>query len=289
MIYIDLLMGGYKLMKRITLYFIPIIVFLFILNFFGNQVSAEKITSQKWGKVTLKSGHIGKVIINKDIRIYKLDKKTNKITKFKIAKKKQEYAVYSKKSVPHHGIMLGIGSGHYIKYKNNQVTFKTVPKSLIEVIGKERVWLYDEGLTVENSKGDYVDLPNLQEAIIISKQKDKLLSDDVSTYYNVKLRVKNKYYTLDSVEDYHLEYNYLTKNPFKKYKYSKATWDLIKKQKIKIGMSKNQVRLSWGVPDDTNDSGGSWGTYDQWVYGDPIYGAQYVYFSNGKLESWQND
>jgi hypothetical protein len=270
-------------MKRITLYFIPIIVFFFILNFSGKQVGAEKIASQKWGKVTLKSGHIGKVIINKDIRIYKLDKKTNKITKFKIAKKKQEYAVYSKKNVPHHGIMLGIGSGHYIKYTKKQVTYKSAPKTLTEVIGKDRVWLRNPK-RIKDSKKKFVDLPNLQEAIVLSKKKDPILDD----WYNFKFKVGKRYLYLENVERYELPYLYLKSNPFKKYHYSKSTWDLIKKENINMGMTENQVRLSWNDPDDINSYTYKWGSTDQWIYGDVLDGATYLYFENGKLDSWQD-
>ena len=60
-------------------------------------------------------------------------------------------------------------------------------------------------------------------------------------------------------------------------------WDLIKKGKIRLGMTKEQVRLSWGQPNDINRSVGPWGIHEQWVYG-----SQYLYFENGILTSWQD-
>lgn len=61
-------------------------------------------------------------------------------------------------------------------------------------------------------------------------------------------------------------------------------------EKIWIGMEKNQLYLSWGVPSDKNNTVGSWGVHTQWVYGD--FGP-YVYLE-GKDEdslvvtSWQD-
>ncbi|MGE6259251.1 hypothetical protein ACQKCU_15315 [Heyndrickxia sporothermodurans] len=63
------------------------------------------------------------------------------------------------------------------------------------------------------------------------------------------------------------EFGYYKKNPFKTFKYSNSIWNLIKKEKIQHGMTKNQVRLSWGDPTDTHSYGGSFrdnGTMDLW-------------------------
>lgn len=45
-------------------------------------------------------------------------------------------------------------------------------------------------------------------------------------------------------------------------------------------------RESWGEPDDINRTTGSWGTHEQWVYGE--YDCDYLYFENGVLTSIQN-
>ena len=41
---------------------------------------------------------------------------------------------------------------------------------------------------------------------------------------------------------------------------------------------------SWGKPDDINTTIGSYGTHEQWVYGN----GYYLYFENGKLTNIQN-
>lgn len=62
---------------------------------------------------------------------------------------------------------------------------------------------------------------------------------------------------------------------------------------IWIGMSEDQLILSWGLPNDRNNSVYSFGVNSQWVYGNPIYGADYVYLEgkdkdNMKVTSWQD-
>lgn len=60
--------------------------------------------------------------------------------------------------------------------------------------------------------------------------------------------------------------------------------------KIWIDMSEDQLILSWGLPDDRNNSVYSFGTHSQWVY--DSFGP-YVYLqgkdsSDMKVTSWQN-
>lgn len=65
------------------------------------------------------------------------------------------------------------------------------------------------------------------------------------------------------------------------------TWELSVSEKVRdgvisLGMTCQQVRLSWGPPDDVNRTVGSWGVHEQWVYR-----TQYVYFEDGIVTSWQ--
>lgn len=67
----------------------------------------------------------------------------------------------------------------------------------------------------------------------------------------------------------------------------------IAERKIWIGMDKHQLYLSWGLPDDTNNTTNSYGISSQFVYGDPIYNANYVYLegkdeNSMKVTSWQD-
>lgn len=79
-------------------------------------------------------------------------------------------------------------------------------------------------------------------------------------------------------------------------KFPQKIQQLILAKKISLGMTKEQVRLSWGSPKDINRSAGSWGVHEQWVYGPysisnrSIYIGRdsYVYFENGILTGWQD-
>lgn len=61
-------------------------------------------------------------------------------------------------------------------------------------------------------------------------------------------------------------------------KYGAGNMDTVRQSKIKVGMPKALLLLSWGEPDDINRS--SHGP-DQWVYG-----YQYVYLQNGIITAW---
>ena len=66
------------------------------------------------------------------------------------------------------------------------------------------------------------------------------------------------------------------------------TWELSVSEKVSagvigLGMTCEQVKLSWGPPDDVHRTVGSWGVHEQWVYR-----SQYIYFENGVVTSWQD-
>jgi hypothetical protein len=51
----------------------------------------------------------------------------------------------------------------------------------------------------------------------------------------------------------------------------------------RIGMTAEQVTMAWGKPSKINHSVGSWGIYEQWVYG-----SNYFYFEGAVLKSYQD-
>lgn len=75
--------------------------------------------------------------------------------------------------------------------------------------------------------------------------------------------------------------------------WSKEECENIANKKIWIGMSELQLNLSWGNPNDKNNTTNTFGISSQWVYGDPLYGANYVYLEGKdkdsmKVTSWQD-
>ena len=64
----------------------------------------------------------------------------------------------------------------------------------------------------------------------------------------------------------------------------------VAEQKVWIGMTANQLMLSWGIPKDKNNTVGAWGVHSQWVYFD--FGP-YVYLEGDSekdliVTSWQD-
>ena len=58
--------------------------------------------------------------------------------------------------------------------------------------------------------------------------------------------------------------------------------------KVTRGMTAAQVRSSWGAPTKINQSTGSYGVHEQWVYDRGNFRAQYVYLQNGVVTSFQS-
>lgn len=62
----------------------------------------------------------------------------------------------------------------------------------------------------------------------------------------------------------------------------------ISNAKISVGMNRHELLMSWGVPNDVNSTLTAAGSNDQYVYGNPIYGASYVYLDNDIITAIQN-
>jgi len=61
----------------------------------------------------------------------------------------------------------------------------------------------------------------------------------------------------------------------------------IANNRVRLGMTADQVRESWGKPEDVNRTVTRWGTHEQWIYG-PSLEATYLYFDGGVLTSVQD-
>ncbi|MDD5108867.1 MAG: hypothetical protein PHC29_05095 [Candidatus Omnitrophica bacterium] len=70
---------------------------------------------------------------------------------------------------------------------------------------------------------------------------------------------------------------------FKEHPERLAFKDEVINKKIRIGMAKEEVLLSWGKPGDINRTVTQYSTHEQWVYS-----KQYLYFENGILTTWQD-
>jgi hypothetical protein len=56
--------------------------------------------------------------------------------------------------------------------------------------------------------------------------------------------------------------------------------------KVKVGMTEAQVRHAWGSPTSINPSFVAGHTHAQWIYRTNSEQAQYIYFTDGLVTSW---
>lgn len=79
-----------------------------------------------------------------------------------------------------------------------------------------------------------------------------------------------------------LEKGFYIKDPKKAFpKWPAKVWEKITHPKISKGMTREQVLLSWGYPDDNSSYTSSYAAVEQWIYGNT-----YLHFYNGVLNSW---
>lgn len=72
-------------------------------------------------------------------------------------------------------------------------------------------------------------------------------------------------------------------NPYTRYNWSNKTWDLIKKRKVALGMTKEQVLMSWGSPDHKSSAQSNGIVVESWGYG--TYSLSIITFTNGKVSN----
>ncbi|MCP1309956.1 stalk domain-containing protein [Paenibacillus tyrfis] len=97
---------------------------------------------------------------------------------------------------------------------------------------------------------------------------------------------KNVQFNFDSIEAIHR--SFFTADPLAQFDWPESVKAGIRQQKVRVGMTQEQVLMSWGKPDDINKTTGSFGTFEQWVYRGPSIGTgNYLYFTDGVLTSTQ--
>ena len=65
-------------------------------------------------------------------------------------------------------------------------------------------------------------------------------------------------------------------------KYGLKTYNSLREGYYWIGMTTEMALIAFGQPTEINETVGSWGNHQQWVYN-----STYLYFENGKLTSYQ--
>lgn len=203
----------------------------------------------------------------------------------------------------------------YDLFSNLEKNFKNNETVLNIIKDKKHLYYYysyiHTGETNENSQnfiGAYVAYTSASKEINCLKEenerkeniKQKVESIQGKAYESLKTELNTKISSKDYSGNYEGTYyenivKYSNdedlKNTYQKYlnvlSEHKTTEEKEKRkqQGVYLGMTKQQVLdSSWGEPQKINTSIGSWGTHEQWVYGN----GNYLYFENGKLTSIQN-
>lgn len=157
-----------------------------------------------------------------------------------------------------------------------------------KIIG-EKIILTDKILS-ETLNTDLLDISNREKIIIKTGETWKCVDLTIEeNFYSLAIVIENSKGNKTLIpfdKDYFHEcyYNCNNKSVYSlteanKYikKFGTSNFNLILKGKIKIGMTKEMIMLSWGEPKKINRA--SYG--DQWVYEN-----QYLYFKEGKLSSF---
>jgi hypothetical protein len=85
-------------------------------------------------------------------------------------------------------------------------------------------------------------------------------------------------------ETFTFESTFLLYDPRKMNKWSKKVWNAIESEKVFVGMTADQAKLSWGEPEVINKTTTGKMRLEQWVY----RSGNYLYFENGVLRAIQN-
>ena len=118
-------MGGLLFMKKI-ISFLILVVSLTLLH----SVTAEAVGKVMWGKTELKVGQIGKVTVQSDTTLWKLEADQS-LTKVRSLKKGEEYRVY--RYIGAHNGLYGVGGGNFVK-KDISIKYETPSKAKLKLL-----------------------------------------------------------------------------------------------------------------------------------------------------------
>ena len=133
---------------------------------------------------------------------------------------------------------------------------------------------YTYGDTLQMSSSGFINVPNLAHCKLcqiewpeycltpsVAIPKMWFMTDDNKTFYIEPRAI------LDKGVFYDIDYKLLDRNPVKTHPNIK-TWSLIKRRKVRLGMTKDECKLSWGSPYSTDFIEKRHGTTTYWYYQD---------------------
>jgi hypothetical protein len=81
---------------------------------------------------------------------------------------------------------------------------------------------------------------------------------------------------------------FLTEDPRAKYPWPDRIWCAIEERRLLLGMTKEQVMMSWGTPDSVHELSATTYGHSQWVYKGIGSSRTYLYFEGGQLTAIQD-
>jgi len=114
------------------------------------------------------------------------------------------------------------------------------------------------------------DLTIMDKYYVLSLILENSYGEKTYSLYTSMFGENSKVYTAEEADGY-LE------------KFGEEIWYKILDGKVAIGFTKEMATLSWGKPEDINSTLNGSSVNEQWVYG-----TQYLYFTNGILETIQD-
>lgn len=130
-------------------------------------------------------------------------------------------------------------------------------------------------------------LLSLEEPNVFQMRVRALVTDESGK--DIKLVIGNTSSTFIKDGDEVVAYGFMSDDPKIKYKkWGGRVFKAITNFEVFIGMTSEQVVVSWGLPKTINTTTGKWGSQQQWIYGDSPGETTYLYMNNGKLTAFQN-
>lgn len=177
-------------------------------------------------------------------------------------------------------------SNEIVYYKYDSEYEHSFPFIVVGFFEKQKRLFVGKEFVFNNSEFEgAIDIQTGKTVTIKTGQKWKCIDLTIEEeYYNLSLIFENSLgeKTLN-LFDRVLNVSYTAKEAdnYKK-KFGQENFDKILQGKVKIGMTKEMCRLSWGEPKDINETITTGKKTEQWVYSD-----NYLYFDNGILTAIQ--
>lgn len=290
------------------------------INFYDGVVYRKKIDGTKFNE--LQKNYLSNYSFNGSIDICTHHKKNNETILFTIHSKSDAeklisvtYFNYLKSKYLDKKIILKKKGDKY-KFENNRLSdfnrkyldstqiFKVTQVSLKEPESEYQKY-YVPFFNLKNLYGDVEKLEfnnQIQEYLIfwedfdkgadLKEKRDSIRRDSLKKVKLIKAKLKEEQLKLEKIDKekrFRINKEIKQQKKIERHnklvrKYGEEIGKIIVNSRVRIGMTKEMCKDSWGNPKSVNRTTTVYGTREQWVYGN----GNYLYFEEDKLTSIQN-